>query len=1160
MASSPAQQPHALEASKSNEAARFGKALPTRTLAGFVAAALAVLVIAGFSYRSLQDRTEAKESTSRVVETLRHLELLMADLRDAETGQRGFLLTGDETYLEPFNRASESLPGELEQVRQLTAASPLQQQRFKIVEAQSTEKIAELRHTIDLRRDGNMEAAMSVVRSDRGKAAMDTLRANISDMEGEERSVLAVHNEQWQQAATFSAMVTWIGSGLLLFLVAAAAYMSSKDFRAQQIEVWLRSSQSELGERVGGEQPIEKLGERVLAFLAGRLGAQLGVLYTVELDGTLRRAAGHALPPAAVDKDQVLRIGDGLAGQALKENRIHHIRDVPEGYFPAMSGLGQARVRELLIAPTHVDGAVNGVIELGFFHAVQPTDVELLHRMVEVIGTALRSVRYRMQLEDLLEETQRQAEELRSQQEELRVSNEELSEQSEALRESQARLEMQQAELEQTNSHLESQAQLLTQQKEELSRAQEELTAKAGEIERASRYKSEFLANMSHELRTPLNSSLILAKLLADNKDGNLTGEQVKFANSIYAAGNDLLELINDILDLSKIEAGKMEVRPETVRLSRVIDALAATFKPLADQKRIGFSVVVEAGAPKSVETDPQRLQQVLKNLLSNAVKFTERGEVMLRVFPSGDQVGFAVTDTGIGIPEAQHAVIFEAFRQADGTTNRKYGGTGLGLSISRDLAALLGGRIELQSAPGRGSTFTLVLPTAYAPSAAEEKPAPAATPPPAIAAAPRRPAIPPPARPQARNGGLAFDDDRAAITDGARVLLVVEDDPAFAKVLYDLAHELSFRCVVAHTADEGMELALQFHPLAIVLDMHLPDHSGLTVLDRLKRTPSTRHVPVQIVSVEDYTQEALSMGAAGYMLKPVKREQIAEALSRMEAKVKQGIRSVLVVEDDPVQRESICHLLAAQDVKTVPVETAAAALEQLRASTHDCMVLDVSLPDASGFELLEKMAEENQYSFPPVIVYTGRSLSGEEEDRLRKYSKSIIIKGARSPERLLDEVTLFLHQVETALPPDRQKMLAEARSRESLFEGRSVLLVEDDVRNIFALSSVIEPKGAQLQIARNGKEALAALDKGPSVDLVLMDIMMPEMDGYEAMRQIREKPNLAKLPIIALTAKAMRDDQERCLEAGANDYIAKPIVVDKLLSLMRVWMPKSKV
>ncbi len=770
----------------------------------------------------------------------------------------------------------------------------------------------------------------------------------------------------------------------------------------------------------------------------------------------------------------------------------------------------------------------------------------------------------------MLAETQQLNEELQVQQEELRAANEELEEQSNALRESQTHMEEQQAELEQTNEQLAEQTEALARQRDQmdeknqrLNEAQLMLEQRADELQRASRYKSEFLANMSHELRTPLNSSLILAKLLADNPAGNLSEEQVQFARSIYSAGNDLLTLINDILDISKVEAGKLEVHPELTILARLVDGMKSLFLPQAMEKALSFSVELADDLPPTLFTDRQRLEQILKNLLANAFKVTEKGSVTLRVEPrDGGMLAFAVRDTGIGIAPEQQAAIFEAFRQADGTTNRRYGGTGLGLSISRELANLLGGQIEVQSAPGAGSTFTLVLPQSYSEPLAVE---PTTAPQPSRASVTMAEAItPPPARrdePELPNrGAVSYErlpDDRDKYPFKERCVLVIEDEPQFARILRDLAHELEYSCLLSQNADDGFDTALQYKPDAILLDMRLPDHSGLTVLERLKENPATRHIPVHVVSVEDRKEAALQMGAVGYAMKPTTREELKDVFGRLEAKLAQKVKRILLVEDDALQRESMSRLIEDVDIEITAVEFGEQALELLRSTVFDCMIIDLKLPDMDGSELLERMAKEDICSFPPVIVYTGRNLTRDEEAALLKYSRSIIIKGARSPERLLDEVTLFLHKVESDMPPERQKMLKSARSREKAFEGRTILVVDDDVRNVFALTSALEQKGALVEIARNGLEAIDKLQHDETIDLVLMDIMMPEMDGFTAMQEIRKEARFAKLPIIAVTAKAMKDDQDRCLRAGANDYLAKPIDLDRLFSLIRVWLPK---
>ena len=1141
-------------------------ALPLGTFAGFAAAFLAAVVVAFVSWRALSDRAVAADRVSHSLELIAQAQALLSTVKDAETGQRGYLLTGAERYLDPYTVARTRLPASLGRLRELTGSAPRDRQRLDAIAALTTDKLSELAETIQLRREGKTDAARSLVESDRGKAAMDRIRASVEAIVGDENAALDARQAEWQDTVRSSAFFTVGGSLLLIALIVAAAAAASRDYRVQKRQEWLRAGQVGLSQVVAGELRLDVQADIALAFLADYLQAKVGALYVADETGGLRRAASFALGDKAAEG--VLAPGADLLAQAAKIKRPLRVENVPEGYLPIASATGGAPSREVLIAPALADGVVQAVLELGFLRALDTADEELLERVAEQLGMSIRTGKDRLRVQELLEETQQQAEELQTQQEELRVGNEELEEHGRVLKESQAVLESQQAELEQTNAQLSAQTEMLERQNGALSSAQADLGERAGELERSNQVKSEFLANMSHELRTPLNSTLILARLLADNKPGNLNAEQVKFAETISSAGNDLLALINDILDLSKLEAGKVEVVAENVSVARAVDALKKTFEPMAAQRKLRFEALVEAGVPAAIETDPQRLAQILRNLIANALKFTERGEVVLSVSaPDDHRIAFAVRDSGVGIEPHQQGVIFEAFRQADGSTHRKYGGTGLGLSISRDLARLLGGDIALQSAPGAGSTFTLTLPRRYAALPASTAAAPAyATMAPAAStdaalrartddAASRSIGAP------LKGGAALFDDDRDRLKCDARLILVIEDDPRFAGILRDLAHEMDFQCVVAHSASDGLAAASIYRPSAILLDMNLPDHSGLAVLDQLKRNPQTRHIPVHVASVADYSREAMERGAVGYALKPVTREELVDALKGLEAKFMQRLRHVLVVEDDARQLESITRLLEHADVRIVGVASGAEALARLQASTFDCMVMDLNLPDLSGYELLEKMASRDDVSFPPVIVYTGRSLTRDEEQRLRRHSKSIIIKDARSPERLLDEVTLFLHQVESSLPPEHQRMLREARNRESTLEGRRILVVEDDVRNVFALSSVLEPKGAVVAIARNGREAIEALERsrttGEAIDLVLMDIMMPEMDGYTAMREIRMRAEWKKLPIIALTAKAMKDDQEKCLAAGANDYIAKPLDVEKLLSLVRVWMPK---
>jgi len=1128
-----------------------------------VALLLVVGFVLGYQILSLQDQARWVDHSDQILAKSFQLQKRILDY---ETGIRGFLLTEDPRFLQPLEGTPvQTLIDELEE---LTVDNPVQLRNVAVVEREFHAWVGAAGRLVDgVLVPEQRELSAALVRKQR----MDTVRRTFTAIVGEEERL---RRARATRAAEQTRWTWWAFGGLLLATAVALGFGSRRQLSGVasafgealknetearlglELENYLRRVELELSQDVQGELTIEELGSRVLKRLVPETRATVAAFYASE-GAHFRRYASHALEVEAGAPD-AFRPGQGLVGQAIAENRTRHVRGLPETYLKLRSGTGQSGPVEIVIAPMAFEGQVEAVVELGFVQSAEARSLELLERIGDAIAVAVRSARYKRELRELLAETQRQAEELQAQQEELRVSNEELEEQSRALKEAQARLETQNTELESTNENLARQAEQLERQNDALLHAQQALAERSREAARANRYKSEFLANMSHELRTPLNSSLILAKLLADNKPQTLTPEQVKFAETIYSAGNDLLTLINDILDLSKIEAGKLDVHFSLSPTTRVIEPLVRIFEPLAKDGGLDFQVSLE-GAPNAIETDVQRAQQILKNLLSNAFKFTEKGGVTLRVRAEGDDaVAFEVQDTGVGIPEEQHEVIFEAFRQADGTTNRKFGGTGLGLSISRDLSRLLGGDVRLESAPGRGSTFTLVLPRTRPRSETSKGP---------DIVVPPREALPAPSLPSSAAADSRskpptlspppIPDDRNSLDPNRRTILIIEDDPSFAEILRDVARELEFQCVVTSSADEGVKAAARLTPSAVLLDMNLPDHSGLSVLDRLKHTSQTRHIPVHVVSVADYAQTALKMGAIGYLQKPASRESLIQAFQRVEQALTRSMRRILVVEDDPVQRDSICKLLDGVDVETVAVGSAEEALKKVQGGSFDCVVTDLSLPDASGAELLERMATDETYPFPPVIVYTGRSLTAEEEQSLRRYSDSIIVKGARSPERLLDEVTLFLHQVESELPPERQRMLREVRDREAVFEGRRILIVEDDVRNVFALSHVLEPKGAKIEIARNGREALEALEKNPKIDLVLMDVMMPEMDGITATREIRKRPELARLPIIALTAKAMKDDQDRCLEAGCNDFASKPLDVEMLLSLLRVWMPR---
>jgi signal transduction histidine kinase/CheY-like chemotaxis protein/CHASE3 domain sensor protein len=1107
------------------------------------------------------------EHSERVIGRANEVSRMASDM---EAGMRGYLLSGDQEFMKPYQDGREKITGEINALARMVDDNPPQLERVRLIRNAEREWELYAEEAI-VRRARNIDV-LDLVKSGRGKMLTDEMRRQFSRFIESEERLLQERNSSsrtvigWSVAAflLFSLVVAGFlalfGRRELLHL--SGSYNETLEHEAQhnaelRHQDWLRTGQAELATKSSNLHELEPLADAVLNYVVRYLDGVVAAMYVRSEDGVLTRIGAYGFAHTEGGHARVIQPKGSLAAQSANQNRILTLSDLPPDYIKVGSGLGETAPRALLIAPISNHGKIKGVIEIGFLREVDERDREFLELIGPAVGSSVAAVLYRQRLQVALEEQQALNEELQVQQEELRTANEELEEQSRALEESQTALENQQAELEQTNEQLAEQATNLDNKNSALVQAQEQLRERALELERASRYKSEFLANMSHELRTPLNSSLILAKLLSDNAAGNLNEEQVRFAQTIYSAGNDLLNLINDILDISKVEAGKLELVPEELPLRRVIEGLARTFEPLARQKTLDFKVEVAPNVPASIHTDRQRIEQVLKNLLSNAVKFTDTGAVRLDVSATADGwVQFVVQDSGIGIAPDQQEKIFDAFHQADGSTARKYGGTGLGLSISRDLTALLGGTLTVASSPGQGSTFTLSLPRNGAVSA---------TPPPApplqlVHAAPpvRTPAPAAPAVPetQPEPSAPSFADDRAQPAAGRRTVLAIEDEPEFARILYGLAHDMEFRCLVALTAEEGLELAGSESPDAILLDMRLPDRSGLSVLQQLKDNPGTRHIPVHVVSSQDNGGEALHLGAIGYALKPTTREQLEEVFVKLKEKSSQQVKRVLLVEDDERQRDSVVQLIADNDVEIAAVGSGEEALGLLRSQIFDCMIIDLKLPDMQGNELLQRMSLEELCSFPPVIVYTGRNLTRDEEAELLKYSRSIIIKGARSPERLLDEVTLFLHKVESQLSSERQTMLKNVRGRDRVFEGRTILLVDDDVRNVFALTSALEQRGAHVEVGRNGFEAIAKLDEVDSVDLVLMDVMMPGMDGLEATRRIRQDPRFARLPIIAITAKAMKDDQEQCLAAGANDYLAKPIDLTRLYSLLRVWMP----
>jgi HAMP domain-containing protein/CheY-like chemotaxis protein len=899
---------------------------------------------------------------------------------------------------------------------------------------------------------------------------------------------------------------------------------------------WLKTNLAKFTNMLQGQRDLEAVGRLLLSELTPLVDAQLGVLYQMGNEDTKLKLLSSYADDSIDGHPKWIALGEGLVGQCAIDKRRLLVSGLRESATPINSALLKVTPSSIVVLPVLFENQVKAVIELSSLSDFTDLQIAFLEQLTANIGIVLNSIEATMQTEGLLKQSQQLAGELQTQQGELQQTNEKLEQKAQQLAEQNVEVERKNQEIEQARRALED---------------------KATELALTSKYKSEFLANMSHELRTPLNSILILGQQLTDNPDGNLTGKQVEFARTIHGAGTDLLNLISDILDLSKIESGTVTVNAEEIGIANVVEAVARPFRHEAEGRPISFEVQIDPSLGRTILTDSKRLQQVLKNLLSNSFKFTERGGVRLTVSKAEtgwnaehpvlaqaqSVIAFEVSDTGIGIPLEKQKIIFEAFQQADASTSRKYGGTGLGLAISRELSNLLGGEIHLRSTPGSGSAFTLYLPLRYVgPTITIRTSMPPASSSGLVVAVAERPADPVP-------------DDRNVISPGDSVLLIVEDDPHYARILVDLAHDAGFRVLVAARGADALELALEYRPTAISLDVFLPDMLGWNVLSQLKHNPLVRHIPVQIVTLDEDRQHGLARGAFSFVTKPATTEGVQEAISRIKNYSQPRRKRLLIVEDNAAEQLTIAELLGHDDIEIVTAGTGSGALEILREDPCDCVVLDLRLPDITGFEVLTRLREEPELCEIPVIVFTGRELSAEEDAQLHTMARSIVVKGVESPERLLDETALFLHRVITDLPSEQQKMLERLNNSDDDLVGRTVLLVDDDARNIFALSSILERRGMQVLTATTGSEAIALVEQTPDLAIVLMDIMMPEMDGYQTMAHIRQNPAFRRLPIVALTAKAMKGDREKCLEAGASDYLAKPVNTEQLLSALRMWL-----
>ncbi|MDM8559889.1 response regulator [Candidatus Parabeggiatoa sp. HSG14] len=1157
------------------------------------------------------------------MKTDKNAEILILTIANAlivqESSQRMFLMTGKEEFLDPYYQEQNALDQYFVEIEELLAGDISHKaliNRVKFLAQKWIEQVAipeiEAREKMN-KNHTTLKNVIAFVEQGVGKKIMVQIRTLLEKFIDKERALLKVRQQKTDAIALITMIVTVLGN-LFVILVGVLAFL----FLARQD--WVKNGLTQLNDRLRGEQNTASLAKNIISFLTTYLNAKVGLFYLLkesvdEQPSYLQVIASYAYTTTENMPTQFF-IGEGLVGQAVLEQKpLSCVHSQEEFTHIIQSGLAKAAPRYVIMIPFLYENTVIGVIEIGSSKVLNSLQRDFLEQVMPSIGIAVNTANSRTQMQALLDQSQRQAEKMQTQQtemeaqqkalkrkqmelqqineleqsqrEELISQQEELQHRNEELQAQAEQLQTQQEELRQSNEVLEERTKELERQKSdiqqknidlektqtEMEKAKDAIETKARELELANKYKSEFLANMSHELRTPLNSLLILSQLLADNKDGNLSDKQVEYAKTVNSAGSDLLTLINDILDLSKVEAGKIEIHVEDVLLSDLIEAIALKFRHLAEDKGLDFPVTIAEDLPPVLHTDGQRLKQIINNLLSNAFKFTNEGKVQLtiqrpteaflsQIKPEDNlsdpakMITISIADTGIGIPKDKQKFVFEAFRQADGTTSRSYGGTGLGLSISRQFAKLLSGELYLHSEEKSGSTFTLYFPE-NAPEQSqdnevqEEKPLDFFQP--TVAAS--FPDVTEATSVEEMPNEEIIDDDRFDLIQGDKTLLIIEDDNKFSDILIELAREKGFKCIVAQNGRIGLQLAVEYKPNAIILDVTLPQIDGWAVMDKLKNTPDTRHIPVHFISGADQDKNAKQMGAIGYLQKPVNTEQLGDAFKKIEQFLIKTVKTLLVVTSSEPHQQKILKLVENDTVQTTLAMTTNSALQHLKTTSFDCVILDMGVEQGIGNQLLEQMRKDKKYCQTPVIIYAERDLTSTEEALLQQCAENLTVKSVKSSERLLDEAYLFLHQIEANLPLEQRNMLQMVHDKETVFAYKKVLIVDDDMRNAFTLATMLEEKNMEVVAASNGHEALELLDEHDDIAIVLMDIMMPEMDGYEAMQKIRAQPIFYKLPIIALTAKAMKGDKTKCIEAGANDYLSKPVNIDQLLSLMRVWL-----
>jgi CheY-like chemotaxis protein/CHASE3 domain sensor protein len=1142
-----------------------------QVLTGFLVSLLLVFAVFFLSHKSIT-RLQTDEGwvnhTEKVIKTAISVQSFLVD---CESGQRGFVSTGNEIFLDTYNKSIYKVPGALQDLKALTADNAAQQERVDTLNRYVQSKLEELKITADIANAQGLEKARQRVAEARGKRYMDHIRATVASIVKEENRLLLERTQSSDEAASNAITAILVGGVVVLFVVLLLFFYIQKAFARQkkveaqikdtnvQLETvladneaknWLLTGTGFLNEQMQGQQSEKELAQNIITEVCSYTKAITGTLYLYnDTNQTLELCAYYAFHDLSVIKKKI-KLSEGWIGQVAKDRKAAVIKGKLNEKLELETSVISQELAEIMIVPFFFDKKLKGVIEIGYQQEMSNNVRNYINAVASDIGIAMNTAQARTIMHNLFEETQQQAEELEAQQEEMRVTNEELMSKTEMLQASEEELRVQQEELRTINAELEEKASLLEEKNQAIEEAREAINIKVQELETTGKYKSEFLANMSHELRTPLNSILVLARILKDNKTDNLSEDQIKYASVIFNAGNDLLTLINDILDLSKIESGKLDMQNEHVPVNEIIHDMEMLFAEVARNKKINYTTNI-GQVPGSVFTDKVRVEQVIKNLLSNAFKFTpEGGSIAINVTPGDtpDTISFHIKDSGIGIQPEKQKLIFEAFQQADGSTSRKYGGTGLGLSISRELAILLGGHITLTSQPGQGSEFVLTIPfEAKQVAGADEEVLPTVE----------------NFRPKTKTGPLQPAAQIKRSDDHEPLVVIVEDDKNFAAILQDYARDHGYKAIMVNEGTNAVEIITENQPDAVILDIMLPGKDGWQILKELKHNEATLHIPVHLMSAGEAAAKRVSReGAISFLKKPIDTDTLDKLFGDIMRQSGTDFKQILLIEDHEAQSQALKDLMQRQGINVEQAFDGESAFRKLHESEYQCVILDLNLPDISGLDLLDKIKSIDRFAELPVIINTAMELDKTSVNRLMQYANAMVVKTSKSSDRLIDEVNLFLHKISNNAPAPAPtagtaKSKPPLKGKETL-KGKKVLVVDDDMRNIFALSSALQSYDLEVEIANDGEEAVSKLEEVSNIDIVLMDIMMPKMDGYEAMRHIRKQTKWAKLPIIALTAKAMKDDREKCIAAGANDYITKPVDVDRLISLMQLWLTEN--